>query len=98
MRRRALDCLLARLLPPDPSTAPGDAWAGSPADAGVPDVVAANAAGRPVILLPAVVTAGISSWFGTAKPSRTWVLGGTAQVPTPLFGALTKAATPVVAG
>jgi N-acetylmuramoyl-L-alanine amidase-like protein/putative cell wall binding repeat protein len=89
--------VLARLLPPDPPTAPGEAWAGSPAGTGVPDVVAANAAGRPVILLPAVVTAGISAWFETAKPSRTWVLGGTAQVPTPLFGALTKVATPVVA-
>jgi hypothetical protein len=92
--------VLARTLPTPPATAAstatptatptarGDAWAGTPADAGVSDVVAANAAGRPVLLLPAVVTAGIAAWFATTKPARTWVLGGTAQVPTPLFTAL----------
>ena len=71
-----------------PPAASGDAWAGTPADAGVPDVVAANAAGRPVLLLPAVVTSRHRGWFTTARPARTWVLGGTAQVPTPLFTAL----------
>jgi putative cell wall-binding protein len=88
--------VLARTLPPDPPATPqavrGDAWAGTPADAGVTDVVAANAAGRPVLLLPAVVTIGIAAWFSAAKPGRTWVLGGTAQVPTTLFTALQQVA------
>ncbi|HYJ76530.1 MAG TPA: hypothetical protein VEV65_13070, partial [Kineosporiaceae bacterium] len=80
--------VLAGTLPPDPPTARGDAWAGIPGDAGVPDVVAASAAGRPVLLLPAVVTTGIAAWFTAARPARTWVLGGTAQVPTSLLTAL----------
>jgi hypothetical protein len=93
--------VLARSLPPDPATAPpaarSDAWAGTPADAGVTDVVAANAAGRPVLLLPAVVTSGIAAWFSTARPGRTWVLGGTAQVPTQLFTALQQIPATAVA-
>jgi putative cell wall-binding protein len=88
--------VLARSLPGDPATG-GDAWAGTPADAGVTDVVAANAAGRPVLLLPAVVTSGIGAWFSTARPSPTWVLGGTAQVPTPLFTALQQIPATAVA-
>jgi hypothetical protein len=84
--------VLAGTLSPNNATARGDAWAGTPADAGVTDVVAANAAGRPVLLLPAVVTRGIAAWFTAAKPARTWVLGGTSQVPTPLFTALQQVA------
>jgi hypothetical protein len=89
--------VLAGTLPPNTATARGEAWAGTPADAGVTDVVAANAAGRPVLLLPAVVTSGIAAWFTAAKPARTWVLGGTAQVPTPLFTALQRIGTAPVA-
>jgi hypothetical protein len=84
--------VLARLVPAPPATTPGVAWAGTPADAGLPDVVAANAAGQPVLLLPAVVTSGITGWFTTARPARTWVLGGTSQIPTPLFASLTGVA------
>jgi hypothetical protein len=93
--------VLARTLLPDaastPPSARGDAWAGTPTDAGVTDVVAANAAGRPVLLLPAVVTSGIAAWLTSAKPAHTWVLGGTAQVPTPLFTALQQVGTTAVA-
>ena len=70
----------------------GPAWAGAPTDAGIPDVVAAGAAGRPVLLLPAVVTRGIADWFTTRHPRSTWVLGGTAQINAPLFAALTRVA------
>jgi hypothetical protein len=79
-----------------PVAASAEAWVGTPADASVPDVVAASAAGRPVLLAPAVVTTGIAGWFTQRHPGRTWVLGGTAQAPTGLFAALTVAATPPV--
>jgi hypothetical protein len=45
-----------------------------------------------VLLLPAVVTRGIGDWFTGRRPSSTWVLGGTAQVPTTLFAGLTAVA------
>jgi hypothetical protein len=38
------------------------------------------------------VTRGIADWFTTRRPRSTWVLGGTAQVPTPLFASLTAVA------
>jgi hypothetical protein len=78
---------LARTLPT--ATAAGGAFAGVPTDAGVPDVVAAGAAGRPVLLLPPVVPRSIAGWFTTRRPRSTVVLGGTAQVPVPLFASLT---------
>ena len=53
-----------------PAGAPGTAWAGAPTDAGLPDVVAAGAAGRPVLLLPAVVTRGIGDWFRARRPRQ----------------------------
>ncbi len=90
--RAGVALALARTLPPDPVGAPGDAWAGTPTDAALPDVVAAGAAGRPVLLLPAVITSGIGAWFTAARPARTWVLGGTAQVPPVLFAGLTAVA------
>ncbi len=88
--RAGVALALARTLPA--ATAAAGAFAGVPTDAGVPDVVAAGAAGRPVLLLPAVVTPGIGSWFTTRRPRSTWVLGGTAQVPVPLFASLTAVA------
>jgi hypothetical protein len=90
--RAGVALVLARSLPADPAAAPGSAWAGAPTDAGMPDVVAAGAAGRPVLLLPAVVTRGIADWFTVRRPGSTWVLGGTAQVPAPLFASLTAVA------
>jgi hypothetical protein len=87
--RAGVALALARTLPRDAAGAAGSAWAGAPTDAGVPDVVAAGAAGRPVLLLPAVVTPGIADWFAARRPARTWVLGGTAQVSVPLFASLT---------
>jgi putative cell wall-binding protein len=87
--RAGVALALARAMPADPAGAPGAAWAGAPTDAGIPDVVAAGAAGRPVLLLPAVVTGGIGHWFTARRPRSTWVLGGTAQVPAPLFASLT---------
>ncbi len=86
--RAGLAVALARTLPRDT----GDTWLGVPADAGVPDVAAAGAAGRPVLLVPGVVTPGLRTWFAERRPARTWVLGGTAQVPVPLFAALTEVA------
>ncbi len=82
---------LARTLPADPAAAPGDAWVAAAGDGAVTDVVAASAAGRPVLLLPGVVTAGLAGWFAGRPAHATWVLGGAAQVPTPLFAALTTA-------
>ncbi|HVN12134.1 MAG TPA: peptidoglycan recognition protein [Kineosporiaceae bacterium] len=90
--RAGVALALARTLPPDGPGARGDAWAGTPAGAGLPDVVAAGAAGRPVLLLPAVVTSGIRAWFGVAHPARTWVLGGSSQVSPALFAALSAVA------
>jgi hypothetical protein len=87
--RAGVALALARTLPRDAAGAAGAAWVGAPTDAGVPDVVAAGAAGRPVLLLPAVVTPGIADWFAVRRPARTWVLGGTAQVSVPLFASLT---------
>jgi hypothetical protein len=87
--RAGVALALARSMPAD---AAGTAWAGVPTDAGIPDVVAAGAAGRPVLLLPAVVTRGIADWFTTRRPRSTWVLGGTPQVPAPLFASLTAVA------
>jgi hypothetical protein len=87
--RAGVALALARTLPPDPAGAPGVAWAGAPTDAGIPDVAAAGAAGRPVLLLPGVITRGIGDWFTARRPESTWVLGGTAQVPAPLFASLT---------
>jgi hypothetical protein len=90
--RAGVALALARSLPLDAAGAAGSSWAGVPTDAGIPDVVAAGAAGRPVLLLPAVVTRGIADWFTTRRPASTWVLGGTAQVPAPLFASLTAVA------
>jgi hypothetical protein len=90
--RAGVALALARSLPVDPAAAADDlrtAWAGAPTDAAIPDVVAAGAAGRPVLLLPGVVTRGIAGWFTTRRPASTWVLGGTGQVPAPLFATLT---------
>jgi hypothetical protein len=84
---------LARTLPTDPPATPAalrTTWVGVPTDAGVPDVVAAGASGRPVLLLPAVVTRGIAGWFTARRPAATWVLGGTAQIPGPLLSTLTE--------
>jgi hypothetical protein len=91
--RAGLALALARSLPVDPAGTPAaarTAWAGAGTDAGVPDVVAAGASGRPVLLLPAVVTPGVRSWFTTRRPATTWVLGGTRQVPVPLFSTLSE--------
>jgi N-acetylmuramoyl-L-alanine amidase len=90
--RAGVALALARTVPADPAGAPGTAWAGAPTDAGIPDVVAAGAAGRPVLLLPAVITRGIGDWFTARHPRSTWVLGGTAQVSGPLFASLTAVA------
>jgi len=90
--RAGVALALAGTVPADPAGARGTAWAGAPTDAGIPDVVAAGAAGRPVLLLPAVVTRGIGDWFRARRPRNTWVLGGTSQVPAPLFAALTAVA------
>jgi len=90
--RAGVALALAGTVPADPAGAPGTAWAGAPTDAGIPDVVAAGAAGRPVLLLPAVITSGIGTWFTVRRPGTTWVLGGTAQVPVPLFASLTAVA------
>jgi hypothetical protein len=56
--------------------------------------VAAAAAGRPVLLAPAVVTSGLTDWFTRWRPRATWVLGGSAQIPTALLADLTAVATP----
>jgi hypothetical protein len=90
--RAGVALALARTMPADPAGTAGSAWAGAATDVAVPDIVAAGAAGRPVLLLPAVVTRGITDWFTTRRPTSTWVLGGTAQVPTPLFASLTVVA------
>ncbi len=93
--RAGLALTLARSLPPDATGTPAaarTAWAAAATDAAVPDVAAAGASGRPVLLLPAVVSTGIESWFATRRPATTWVLGGTAQVPVPLFSTLTEVA------
>ena len=60
---------LARTLPADPAAAPGDAWVAAAGDGAVTDVVAASAAGRPVLLLPGVVTAGLAGWFAAGRPT-----------------------------
>jgi hypothetical protein len=90
--RAGVALALARSVPTGAAGTAGTAWAGVPTDAGIPDVVVAGAAGRPVLLLPAVVTRGIADWFTTRRPTSTWVLGGTAQVPAPLFAGLTAVA------
>jgi hypothetical protein len=90
--RAGVALALARTVPADPAGTPGTAWVGVPTDAGVPDVVAAGAAGRPVLLLPAVITRGIGDWLTARGPRSTWVLGGTAQVPAALFASLTALA------
>ncbi len=93
--RAGVALVLARSLPQHAAGAPAGArtaWAAAATDAAVPDVVAAGASGRPVLLLPAVVTPGIGGWFATRRPATTWVLGGTAAVPVPLFSSLTEVA------
>jgi hypothetical protein len=82
---------LARTWPIDQAA---DAWVAAAADAALPDAVAAAAAGRPILLAPAVVTPGLADWFTRWRPRTTWVLGGSAQIPTALLADLTAAATP----
>jgi putative cell wall-binding protein len=84
---------LARTWPADPPAAPGDAWVAAATDAALPDAVAAAAAGRPVLLVPGVVTAGLTDWFTRRRPRATWVLGGSAQIPAALLADLTTLPT-----